>query len=285
MADAYYIRIRGQVKGPFSVEQLKNQVRRKRVGRHHELSEDGVNWSTADNIAELFEPQVSARRKTQIVTSPEPEADEPEIPTVQPATEEKKKPEDADTWFYSRGEEKLGPVTATDIQQWLISGELSSMDLVWNPTLDDWIRAGDLPQFAAAILEGDEKRAKPSSPYSSGSRLRKRASFWEILFGWSASSGMPDDSEDKFPNLVRYLLISESMLRLAFGFGLLIAFGLAGLTIWGGISTKEPLIILLGLGQAILQPLVMWLVFISLMAAMEVVRVLLRIEHNTSKEK
>lgn len=60
MAENYYVRIRGKVKGPYTADKIIQQVRRKRVGRHHEISEDGVTWQKAGDFSEFFEAEVAA---------------------------------------------------------------------------------------------------------------------------------------------------------------------------------------------------------------------------------
>ena len=59
----YYIRVRGEVKGPWTEAQIQSQIRRKRIGRHHELSTDATNWQRAGDIAELFESAVPNRTR------------------------------------------------------------------------------------------------------------------------------------------------------------------------------------------------------------------------------
>ncbi len=60
MAENYYVRIRGKVKGPYTHEKVLQQVRRKRLGRHHEISEDAVSWQKAGTFEEFFEPEEAA---------------------------------------------------------------------------------------------------------------------------------------------------------------------------------------------------------------------------------
>lgn len=52
----YYIRTRGKVLGPFSVEQLKSLHHRGQFGRFHEISEDRRTWSAAATLEEVFSP-------------------------------------------------------------------------------------------------------------------------------------------------------------------------------------------------------------------------------------
>ena len=245
------------------------------------MSEDGLNWITAAEIPELFPPPAAPKPRTKAAAST---ADQPATPTTASNDQTNQNSTDDGSWFYSRDEEKLGPVTAIDIQNWLTSGQLSPQDLVWNPSLDDWIRAGDLPQFAAVVLAADEKRrlqSKATTPQRS-SRSRKKASLIEIIFGWSRSSRIPDAAFEKFPNLTRYISLIQILLRVFFAIGVLVSSGLSLLAVIGGIQAEESVIIAIGLAQLIIQPLVLWLIFFTLMAMTEVIMLLLRIEDNTS---
>ena len=58
MAESLYIRIRGEVKGPWSREQIVALIRKKRLGKHHELSPDAVTWTRAGDFEGLFESTV-----------------------------------------------------------------------------------------------------------------------------------------------------------------------------------------------------------------------------------
>jgi hypothetical protein len=61
MSDSYYVRIRGEVKGPVARSELVSQIRKKRMGRHHEVSTDAVTWMRAGDVPDLFEPVVAVR--------------------------------------------------------------------------------------------------------------------------------------------------------------------------------------------------------------------------------
>lgn len=50
----YYVRLRGKVMGPFSLEHIKALVQRGQVAAFHEISSDGMSWTAAGSVAELF---------------------------------------------------------------------------------------------------------------------------------------------------------------------------------------------------------------------------------------
>lgn len=49
----YYLRIRGRIDGPFDLFDLQQMAKRGVLSRIHEISEDRVNWQSADNL-DLF---------------------------------------------------------------------------------------------------------------------------------------------------------------------------------------------------------------------------------------
>jgi len=181
MTSAYYIRFRGKVQGPYSVERLHTLAQRRRFGRHFEVSTDGAHWSPASEIPELFpqrsrtpiqrpaQPQrtiqadtasngVAAREahsETNAETyplHPEPERSTYDLgaATQQPAFET---PSDdiaapnAHAWYYARDDRQYGPVTTEEVRELLASGELSADAFVWREGLDDWMEAVHVPDL------------------------------------------------------------------------------------------------------------------------------------------
>ena len=54
MSDSYYVRVRGEVKGPVARSELVSQIRKKRIGRHHEVSTDAVNCVLSASLPEAI---------------------------------------------------------------------------------------------------------------------------------------------------------------------------------------------------------------------------------------
>ena len=52
----WYVRVRGQINGPYTLDQLKSLRKQRKLGRAHELSEDGHTWQAAGKLQELFPP-------------------------------------------------------------------------------------------------------------------------------------------------------------------------------------------------------------------------------------
>lgn len=79
-------------------------------------------------------------------------------------------------WFYSDGEERLGPVTQDSLRDLLQSGKVKATDLVWTEGMIDWKTVNEVPElrsllptiterprFASPFLEEDKTSESPSS--------------------------------------------------------------------------------------------------------------------------
>jgi len=272
MSETYYIRVRGEVKGPLTLEQIATQIRRKRVGRHHELSTDALNWQKAGEMPEFFEPTVTARER--VVAEPAPEPLEKDTVRQEERVEELAEPAATSSWYYTKGGNKLGPVAASDIQMWLSTGGLGTTDLVWHESFDNWIPAGDLPQFANAARGGGKAASSLGATPAAG--------FVEIFMGTSKGAKLPNDAVHKYPNLTRYLRIAESSIRIMFVVLLILQLSSVFYVIGEAMQLNN---LLYAAGALIAVPimvLLMWLIFISLMAVLEFVRVVIKIEDNTA---
>ena len=55
-------------------------------------------------------------------------------------------------WYYSKDGEQQGPLSTADLPAFLKRGEITDDTLVWNETMSDWTRYGDLPSTLGATL-------------------------------------------------------------------------------------------------------------------------------------
>ena len=149
MADSYYVRIRGEVKGPVARSELVSQIRKKRMGRHHEVSTDAVNWVRAGDVPELFEPVVVVR---EAAAAPIEQASSDTSRAAGLSSRANESVNQTETeWFYAKGRNRLGPVSEGELRTMLATGRVTGSDLVWNQSLDDWLPANQLPQFAGLV--------------------------------------------------------------------------------------------------------------------------------------
>ena len=160
MAESLYIRIRGEVKGPWSREQIVALIRKKRLGKHHELSPDAVTWTRAGDFEGLFESTIPSRDDDVAYALPASDSDEqqvnasPDKPVTAPS------PTDNGSWYYAKGRNSLGPISSQELRSMLATGRLLGSDRVLNETMADWVPAGDLPQFMGSVRDEPE-RSRP----------------------------------------------------------------------------------------------------------------------------
>ena len=144
MSDQLFIRIRGNIKGPLTAEQIRVQAHRGRFGRHNEISEDGINWIRASSRPDLFpasaQPKVRKKQEVEVVSEAETEdqlSDSYELMAT-PDTEHK-------IWYYSEGSERQGPISFSQLQSLALSGELKPDNYVCQEGMQEWELSSDIP--------------------------------------------------------------------------------------------------------------------------------------------
>ena len=80
MPEAWYIRDRNKVMGPFDRDQLDVLRRRGQLARFHEVSQDRKTWSSASSLSFLFGPASQPSSKSA-------DPVQPTAPTVDPLFE------------------------------------------------------------------------------------------------------------------------------------------------------------------------------------------------------
>lgn len=164
----FFFKMHNRVMGPFPLARLQQMAQSGKINHAHEVSVDGSNWSKAGEHPEIF-------------TSPEPAA--PEVAPAQPAAAapvaaapvaaapvaavapaaqaapvaqpsepaEPVKPPGQIDWYYATDDEPVGPVTKSEIVEYIKTGDIVRSDRVWNAQMDDWERAGKRAEFKAAF--------------------------------------------------------------------------------------------------------------------------------------
>lgn len=119
----YWIRLRGKTRGPFAVSQLRQMAARGQFGKLHQISSDGNDWRSASTLLASF----SGKQTDQA----EPEPEQAPAPV-----------ESAD-WFYVLANQRLGPVTESQLRHQLREAYIPGVALVWQKGMDDWIEAAE----------------------------------------------------------------------------------------------------------------------------------------------
>lgn len=138
----YYLRIKGKVMGPLTLDKLQSLQERGRLLPDHELSTDRRQWSPAAQIVELF-------------------GDAPQAEQVAATVGDTEAAVAGDVmWFYLSDGERTGPASFAKLQQLVRSGKIQRDHLVWNADLDDWQPAQSIPGLCDS--DGSSRRGKAS---------------------------------------------------------------------------------------------------------------------------
>jgi TM2 domain-containing membrane protein YozV len=157
MSEAYYLRVRGEVKGPASLSQIVGLLKKKRLGRHHEISNDGVSWVRVADMPELME---------HWAPEPRPQSQTAKTASHEAASSSTSKPELGEEWYYASGKTRLGPVSGSQVQSLLQSRVISGETLVWCESFEDWVQAKTVPQFHG-VSGGQIARSLPTQAAAS----------------------------------------------------------------------------------------------------------------------
>lgn len=120
----YFIRLRGQVKGPFTLDQLTRMAGRGQFSRLHQVSVDQARWSPASELKAIFAEKGSGTDAAEPIAAP-----------LAPAAAAPKE------WYYNSGDSKIGPVDEAFIKNLIVTGKIHKKTLLWKTGLPDWLEA------------------------------------------------------------------------------------------------------------------------------------------------
>ena len=150
----YYVRRRGRTDGPWTFDKLQAEISLRKLGRHHEISEDKATWFHAGELAELFpavEVQKIVGQHADGFSSVGNEAtieDELELETSEQVQ-----------WYCAINNEQLGPMDTASLRQFLLSGQCALDDLVWRDGYTEWVPAESVPELIAEMNTNHLARA------------------------------------------------------------------------------------------------------------------------------
>jgi len=126
MGDQFYIKLAGRVRGPFTVDGLKEQIRRGVFSPHiSEVSEDRTTWTRASQIpalTELSRPSTTAPPQTTPVDA---------LTVAEPTSTE---------WYYTQhGVQAAATVPTEQLDLLIRQGTIALHDRIWNETMPDWV--------------------------------------------------------------------------------------------------------------------------------------------------
>src|SRR5574340_330337 len=74
-------------------------------------------------------------------------------------------------WYYAKGDRQLGPVSAVQLKQMAVAGEVRPDDLVWREGMENWIEARNVKGLfdaARPVVEVAPKVGQPIPPVAPG---------------------------------------------------------------------------------------------------------------------
>jgi hypothetical protein len=86
-------------------------------------------------------------------------------------------------WWYSKGEQRLGPYTAAELKERVASGQVTSTDMVWKEGLPNWVQASSV---SGLFTTNGSESPPPLPPTQAGSAQKLkihgslRVAFWAI---------------------------------------------------------------------------------------------------------
>src|SRR5687767_6333712 len=69
----------------------------------------------------------------------------------------------SDTWYYTRGQERVGPVGFAQLQALVQSRHVSESDMVWNEGMPQWQRVGDVADLGGSAPLAAAQAAAPDA--------------------------------------------------------------------------------------------------------------------------
>jgi hypothetical protein len=143
-SDAWFLRARGRVLGPFTRAQLESMRDRGQLSQFHEVSRDRRAWISAAQVPEFF---AGAAGGAAIGIGAE--MSEPVYTVVEQAgTGSANTPlESGPGWFYARGNGHNGPIQLADLQRMVDAGDIGPSTLVWRNGLPNWLPAHQVSEL------------------------------------------------------------------------------------------------------------------------------------------
>jgi hypothetical protein len=119
----YYIRFKGRVLGPLTIEKTKELAKRGQITKQHELSPDGVAWKQAQEFQEIF---VTDREVVAQATTNEKQKKSSEVEVAQ------------EEWFAHFDDSNQGPVDLQTMKNWIALGKVNQETMVWRSGMAEW---------------------------------------------------------------------------------------------------------------------------------------------------
>lgn len=138
----YFIRVRGRVLGPFTLDKLRVLRSRGQFSRVHEFSTDRENWQSASALEHLLG---GSSRGGEELAAAAALAAPGAVPPVAPSPAGIALP--GAIWYYNIAGELYGPVSIIDLRTMANEGKLRLDDYVWKEGMPNWLPISQIPEL------------------------------------------------------------------------------------------------------------------------------------------
>ena len=153
MEQSLFIRIRGRIQGPFALPQLQELTKQGRLGRLHEVSEDGTSWVQASQFPAIFSRDAHDQKgvsESQSAVPPTAHPVEEDAPVAGSPAEPAAPRATHNVWFYSKDDREPNKADLSDLRFLIGKGHLSPDTLVWTDGMPNWVMAKHVPQLSVS---------------------------------------------------------------------------------------------------------------------------------------
>ena len=166
----FFIRVRGRVLGPFTLEKLKTLRARGQFSRVHEFSTDREIWQPASALEGMFEASLPSSKL------PDPHgsgpARTPGAPPSLPQIGSRSGPSmPGALWYYNVAGELYGPVSIFDLRGMISAANLRLDDYVWKEGMPNWLPISQVPELKSPA-EGSSSAARAPAAQTEGPARR-----------------------------------------------------------------------------------------------------------------
>jgi hypothetical protein len=203
VSDRYFVRLRGQVRGPFSRDQLCDELTHGRFGVAYEVSTNRVQWQSGRELATQLQKESSLSRSTLVEKTDSLAVSEiashqvakNESAARPPAINRAERPPKRAQWYWTlqgrHTDEFCGALD--DLHQQISNGRLMPNEFVRNGDGEDWRRADTVPELAGlwdtVLLQ---RLSRFSAALGATSFLVCLVSLTIFVARWSSQSGVSD---------------------------------------------------------------------------------------------
>ncbi len=88
-------------------------------------------------------------------------------------------------WFIAIGDQSVGPLSANDVYDRVIAGELTWISYIWKEGMTGWARIADVPTFAAAVPPPPAMKPKTQPPAPPPVEKKLQTREWFLFYNES----------------------------------------------------------------------------------------------------